>query len=58
MSINIEEIIKLENKIEWLRNQMNTNGKLNGLNHSETLKYSQELDHCLNKYHQVSSNPK
>jgi hypothetical protein len=40
---------EIEVRIESLRNVMVSSGKVNGLAHPETIKYSQELDHMLNK---------
>ncbi|MDV2886407.1 aspartyl-phosphate phosphatase Spo0E family protein [Alkalihalophilus pseudofirmus] len=40
---------EIEVKIESLRNVMISSATVNGLAHPETIKYSQELDHMLNK---------
>ncbi|MED1601714.1 aspartyl-phosphate phosphatase Spo0E family protein [Alkalihalophilus marmarensis] len=40
---------EIEVKIESLRNVMVSSATVNGLAHPETIKYSQELDHMLNK---------
>ncbi|ADC49316.1 hypothetical protein BpOF4_06280 [Alkalihalophilus pseudofirmus OF4] len=40
---------EIEIRIETLRTVMVSCGTVNGLAHPETIKYSQELDHMLNK---------
>lgn len=44
---------ELEGKINLLRYQMITTGMIKGLNHPDTVKYSQKLDLFLNKYNNV-----
>jgi hypothetical protein len=43
-------LIELENKIKSLRIQMMCTAKLKGINHPDTIKFSQELDLILNEY--------
>lgn len=45
--------IDLEHKINFLRLQMIATGMLKGLNHPDTIEYSQQLDRFLNTYTKV-----
>ncbi|MEC2073314.1 aspartyl-phosphate phosphatase Spo0E family protein [Alkalihalophilus marmarensis] len=46
-------LIKLEGRIEKLRCEMIKSGLKNGLNHPDTIKYSQQLDMLLNRYNRM-----
>ncbi|OIJ12031.1 hypothetical protein BKP37_14730 [Anaerobacillus alkalilacustris] len=45
---------KLEMKINSLRALMVSTAQLKGFTHPDTIKCSQELDVCLNEYHNIT----
>lgn len=49
-----ELITDLEYKIHTLRNRMIYTAQLKGLNHSDTIERSKELDFLLNKYGKIT----
>ncbi|MGG3890064.1 aspartyl-phosphate phosphatase Spo0E family protein [Metabacillus fastidiosus] len=50
MQIQDVTLNSLEDAIQSLRSQMITSGMQKGLNHPDTISYSQQLDISLNKY--------
>ncbi|WP_088104055.1 aspartyl-phosphate phosphatase Spo0E family protein [Halalkalibacter urbisdiaboli] len=46
-------LLQLESKITYLRLKLISTGQMKGLNHPDTIKCSQELDHILNEYERV-----
>lgn len=50
MSINKNKQVKIEAKIEVLRNELIETGELYGYLHPKTIKISQQLDNIINEY--------
>jgi len=48
--VNVLSLQELEHRIDVLRSHMIAIGKSKGLNHPNTIKFSQELDSLLNVY--------
>ncbi|MED4402477.1 aspartyl-phosphate phosphatase Spo0E family protein [Metabacillus fastidiosus] len=55
MKIQNMTLNELENDIQSLRSRMITTGMQKGLNHPDSIKYSQQLDVLLNKYQRLKS---